>query len=203
MVRTADHVARRAAMTSALLTVAAESGLDSVTVAKVARAAGVSVGLVQHYFANKDALLHAAYAAALTAVNERIADVVDRGERAGQPIRAMAMTALSELLPLDEQRRRECVLRIEFLALATQSPQLAAAAEAADREFARRLERVVDNGKTCGEVPPDTAAAPRADELLTIVTGMATRSVVTGEHDLQVLDDALARTFSGTCRQHR
>ncbi|GAB3307973.1 TetR family transcriptional regulator [Epidermidibacterium keratini] len=202
MVRTADHVARRAAMTAALLDVATETGLDSVTVAKVARAAGVSVGLVQHYFASKDALLQAAYAAALGAVDERIADVVDRGEHAGQPIRTMASNALSELLPLDEQRRRECVLRIEFLALATQNRDLAASAAEADREFADRLARVVDNGKLCGEVPADLQSASRADELLTIVTGMATRSVVTGERNRAVLDAALARTFSGECHQH-
>src|SRR5688572_9761853 len=68
MPRTADHDARRRQVADAVERLVADEGLDAVTVARTAAAAGISVGLVQHYFpAKDDMLLHT-----FTAVRQRI-----------------------------------------------------------------------------------------------------------------------------------
>ena len=57
MPRHADHDARRRQLADAALHVALDQGLDRVSVPRIAAQAGVSVGLVQHYFPAKAALV--------------------------------------------------------------------------------------------------------------------------------------------------
>ena len=57
MPRTADHDSRRAQITTGVRELALTSGLGSVTIAGTAKAAGISVGLVQHYYDSKESLL--------------------------------------------------------------------------------------------------------------------------------------------------
>lgn len=55
-----DQVSGRDALLSATITVVARGGLRSLTHRAVAEAAGVSHGLVRHYFGSRDALIAAA-----------------------------------------------------------------------------------------------------------------------------------------------
>src|SRR5690606_2816794 len=99
MPRVADHDQRRALMTHAFQRILAAEGLQRVTFSKVAADAGISVGLIQHYFANKDELLRFAYEDCLRRSADRVARHITAGEAAGLPISAMLLTALTELLP--------------------------------------------------------------------------------------------------------
>ncbi|NYI70478.1 AcrR family transcriptional regulator [Naumannella cuiyingiana] len=57
MPRVVDQEQRRREITHALWLVIATDGIDAVSLRRVAEAAGVSIGRIQHYFADKDALL--------------------------------------------------------------------------------------------------------------------------------------------------
>lgn len=57
MPKQVDHEQRRALLADALWRIAERDGLAAATVRHVAAEAGVSVGLVQHYFATKDQML--------------------------------------------------------------------------------------------------------------------------------------------------
>lgn len=204
MARTADHDLRRAQIADAVLRVAADAGLNAVTVAKVADRAGFSVGLIQHYFASKELLIGSAHAECLRRLNSRIADLVDAGESRGHSIRRMAGVGLAELLPLDPQRRTECEIRAEFEAWAIRDADLSAVAASTATELRRRLAHVIDNGKRCGEVESDTDAPLSAYELLATVEGLAADGLRGGDpQDIRaVLDSALDRVFPGRCRHH-
>src|SRR5262249_10546040 len=52
-----DHAERRGRIAEALWTVAERDGIAAATVRHVAAEAGVSVGMVQHYFSTKDEML--------------------------------------------------------------------------------------------------------------------------------------------------
>lgn len=111
--------ARRIA--DAAVDVTAERGYDGLTVRSVARAAGLTGGAVQHHFATRSDLL----AAALVRTAERIAARVDEPDGATPP-RDRLLRFGEELLPLDETRRRECVVWVVLSAAGATDPRLAA-----------------------------------------------------------------------------
>lgn len=63
-----DHDARRRLIAEALWRVASRHGLDAVSLRHVAAEAGVSMGLVQHYFTTKEDMLRFA----LETIGERV-----------------------------------------------------------------------------------------------------------------------------------
>lgn len=58
----ADEDTRRQALIAATLALVAEGGAQAATVRAIAQKAGVTAGLIRHYFQGKDALMAAAYA---------------------------------------------------------------------------------------------------------------------------------------------
>ncbi len=59
----ASETVRREALIAAALDLVAEGGMKAATVRAIAARAGVTPGLIRHYFVTNDALLRAAYAA--------------------------------------------------------------------------------------------------------------------------------------------
>ncbi|MFZ2530178.1 MAG: TetR/AcrR family transcriptional regulator [Rhodococcus sp. (in: high G+C Gram-positive bacteria)] len=110
-----------ARLAAALLQVAARSGLDSASVREVASEAGVSIGAVQHHFPTKDAMLAFAFRALADRVLGRLSSI----DPDIDPSRTL-FAALSQLLPLDEQRAREAQVMAAFTVRAATSPPLGA-----------------------------------------------------------------------------
>lgn len=208
MPRTADHDARRAQLTDAVRDLLARDGFEAVTVAGVARCAGVSVGLVQHYFDSKDALLISAHRATLDAVDTRVARLVEAGEAEGESIRHLVLAALCEYLPLDHRRRTDQAVRLALLvrsATGRRSRALAADHSAGLRD---RLAHVVANGKLCGEVDAGVDESSAAAELVALVGGLADELYVRDdaepgsvERARLLLDAAVSRTFAHPCQR--
>ena len=126
MPKRVDHRERRALIADALMRVAAEQGLEAVSLRHVAAAAGVSAGMVQHYFRTRDEMM----AFALAVVRERNEARVSRAIAAlgATPApRTLLRTMLAELLPLDEERRVDGRVALAFLAYTAVRPAVAAA----------------------------------------------------------------------------
>jgi len=65
---------RRDDLIAATQELVAEGGPQAATVRAIAARAGVTAGLIRHYFGTKDRLLHAAYAALMESMTERSAE---------------------------------------------------------------------------------------------------------------------------------
>ncbi|MGO4908098.1 TetR/AcrR family transcriptional regulator [Pseudorhodobacter sp. W20_MBD10_FR17] len=65
-----DEAARRAALIAAAIDLVADGGPAKATVRAIAERAGVTPGLIRHYFATKEALLRAAYAQVMDGMTE-------------------------------------------------------------------------------------------------------------------------------------
>lgn len=206
MPRTADHAQRRTQITGAVCELIAERGLDAVTVARTAARAGISVGLVQHYFPSKDDMLLHAFERVSTAVATRVADVVSEGARHERTISGILLAALAEHLPLDEPRRAEFrVIRV-FAGRALENPALAEVdARTADALHAE-IARAVRNGVECGEVEADVDAAAAAARVAAVAEGLATQVYRGGpgaaERAREALRAELGSVFTGECRQY-
>lgn len=106
MPKQVDHEHRRRQIADALWRVVVSRGFDGVSLRSVAAEAGVSMGLVQHYFRTKEQML----TFAMDSIGERV------GERAAAelvglpdppPPRAHLRALLIQMIPLDEARRQE------------------------------------------------------------------------------------------------
>lgn len=199
MPRTSDHAHRREQIVDAVLRTATESGLGAVTIARVASTAQVSVGLVQHYFESKDALLRSSYEACLDRIGARVEALVEQGEHARLPIRDMIAAGLAQLIPLDAEREAECRLRQEFLGMAARNPQLTTTARDREAELVHQVETAVTNGKECGEVAPDRDAAASARAILALCHGIMVRSALGMAPDPSPLEAAIDSVFDGDC----
>jgi AcrR family transcriptional regulator len=188
MPKKVDHQERRTRIADALMRVAAEQGLESVSLRHVAAEAGVSAGMVQHYFRTKDEMM----AFALTVVRDRSQE---RATEALAPLgdnpppRLLLRTMIAALLPLDARSRDDGRVILAFLAYTAIRP---AAASTLRAETARMVEFVA------GLLP-----GPKADEaaagLLALMEGLGLYLLggnYTVEQALGALDAHLDRIFT-------
>ncbi|MEU8818788.1 TetR/AcrR family transcriptional regulator [Actinoplanes sp. NPDC048796] len=128
MPKKVDHAERRRLIADALMRVAAEQGLEAVSLRHVAAAADVSAGMVQHYFRTKDEMM----TFALSVVQERSRDRAEKAvARLGEdpPPRELLRALVTALLPLDEPSRENGRVALAFLAYTAVHPQPALRAE--------------------------------------------------------------------------
>lgn len=205
MPRVADHDARRRQVADAVERLIADDGYDGVTVARTAAAAGISVGLVQHYFPSKDDMLLHTFTLMRERVDARVMSGVQRDDNAGARIERILFVALSEMLPLDEARRRECRVSLAFTGRAVESPRLATALKASYTANRAELTRAIRNGKECGEVPEATSPENEAARLLAHVDGLVLHSYF--DPAPAIVEEALAahlsRLFPGPCNHRK
>ena len=119
-----DDDERRRTIVEGLLDVAARDGLHAVTLRAVADAAGVSLRLVQYYFDDKSALLHAGLLHLETLSHRRWDQrIADLGPTATP--REILETYFEEALPTDDHSRRFHIVFTAYTALAITDPALA------------------------------------------------------------------------------
>jgi AcrR family transcriptional regulator len=209
--RTADHEERRRQIAAAVCALIAEHGLDAVTVARTAATAGISVGLVQHYFRTKDEMLLHAFAQVTARIRSRVDERVRDGVRHRRPIRRVLAEALAELVPLDETRRAEFRVARAFAGRALDVPRLAEIDAETGRALRAEIAQAVHNGKECGEVDPGLDPWPAAVRLAAVTEGLAlqvyrdpkgVRGIPAAELVDSVLAAELALVFTGECRQY-
>ncbi|MEW2524174.1 TetR/AcrR family transcriptional regulator [Streptomyces sp. NPDC047071] len=208
MPRVADHDARNGQITDAVQRLIVRDGLTAVTVARTAAEAGMSVGLVQHYFTAKDEMLLATFTRVNARFTARVEELVNRGEAQGRTIATMLRQALAELVPLDEGRRAEFLVRRAFADQAAHNSRLAAVQRETLAGVRARVTRAIDNGKACGEVAQGVDAAGHALRIVACAEGLALHTHIDPDGTpeaavLTALDDQLDRVFTGTCRRAR
>jgi AcrR family transcriptional regulator len=125
MPKKVDPEERRRLIADALLRVAAEQGLESVSLRHVATRAGVSAGMVQHYFRTRDEMMTFALSIVRERNQIRVSDAV-AGLGAAPPPRLLLRTMIVALLPLDEPSRDYGRVALAFLAYTAVRPAAAA-----------------------------------------------------------------------------
>ncbi|MGC4940732.1 TetR/AcrR family transcriptional regulator [Kribbella sp. DT2] len=218
MPRVADHAERRLTIAAAFQKLVADEGLRRTSFVRVAAEAGVSVGLIQHYFANRDELLLFAYEEGLRSIAARVEARIQAGESAGRPISAILLSGLEELLPLDEQRSVEYRVQQSLRTEALSDDALAQVVRQAAAALHARVATAIGNGKECGEVEAAVDADRNAMMILATADGLAAalalpespalpqvsaQSEVSARADLRadaVLRPVLDLVFTGRCR---
>jgi AcrR family transcriptional regulator len=132
-----DHAERRRQIAEALWRVVQRDGAEGATVRAVAAESGCSPSALRHYFVTQDELL----TFTMRMVADRARARIEALPAIADP-RRHAERMLSELLPLDDERRTENAVWIAFNARALVDPSIRAVRDStydAIRDLCRRL----------------------------------------------------------------
>ncbi|WP_207841894.1 TetR/AcrR family transcriptional regulator [Williamsia soli] len=178
MARTANHDERRTQILGGVRAVATSSGIGRVTVARAAEAAGVSVGLVQHYYGSKEDLLIDTFASVRADVLTRIDAEIARAEKRGARVEEMLFDGLGELLPIGARKRDEVYVAHAFAGLALEDAKLRGHLRTANEQLQERVATGLTNGKECGEVDPGLDVDEAAYALVALTDGLAAQLLI-------------------------
>jgi len=107
MPKIVDHAKRRDEIAYVACQVVASRGFERATVARIARAAGYTTGMVAHYYDSKQDIILAALRLMLLRIEERLTRERSRGE-------ASLLSVLSEALAIDATRFTESAFWMAF-----------------------------------------------------------------------------------------
>lgn len=187
-------------MAEALTRTVAERGLAGTKIADVAAEAGVSVGLVQSYFRTKNDLLRFG-----------IRHIYERGtERAlalsvEPPVRNVLLRLLETFLPLDQERRDEFAVWLEFVPVSARDADMHDTHLQFTEEMTGAVTRALEAARERGELAEHLDPRQEALGLVTQVDGLAMHQLATAEvFDADtaraVLTRAVDRLFDGESR---
>ncbi|WP_405098177.1 TetR/AcrR family transcriptional regulator [Micromonospora sp. NBC_01412] len=187
MPKKVDRLERRTLIADALMRVAADQGLEAVSLRHVAAEAGVSAGMVQHYFRTKDEMMSFALAVVRERSQIRVTEAVARLGDDPSP-RLLLRTMIAALLPLDEQTRDDGRVGLAFLAYTAVRP----AAVSTLREDTAQLSAFI------ASILPSPKADDAAAGLLALMEGLGVYLLgghYTPERALSALDAHLDLLF--------
>jgi TetR/AcrR family transcriptional repressor of bet genes len=107
MPKIVDHAKRREEIALVACKVVASHGFEQATMARIARAAGYTTGMVAHYYESKQDIILAALRLILLRIEGRLTREREGGD-------ANLLNVLSEALALDAQRFTECAFWMAF-----------------------------------------------------------------------------------------
>jgi AcrR family transcriptional regulator len=197
MPKKVSHHERRTLIADALMRVAAQRGLEAVSLRHVATEAGVSSGMVQHYFHTKDEMMAFALGVVREHNQARLTAAVRRLGESPSP-RALLRTMLVELLPLDEPRRMDGRVALAFLAYTAVRPDAAAALHEDTAAMLMFIADQIRAAQAAGDTHAHIDPAHAAVGLLAVMEGLGV--YLLGGHyppntALDALDAHLAMIF--------
>ncbi|MEU4405202.1 TetR/AcrR family transcriptional regulator [Streptosporangium sp. NPDC023963] len=193
MPKKVDHEVRRRHIAEALHRVIDRDGLDAVSLREVAAEAGVSMGMVQHYFATKDEMLMFA----LEHLNARVGLRIATARNRDSP-RELVRAAVLELLPLDDERRTEARIALAYLARSVVAVDLADLLRAALPHVIGFYAEQIRIAQGDGQVPANLDPEREATILFALVQGLVNPALIghyTPEAVVAAVDYHLDRLF--------
>ena len=151
--------ARRAALVAAVLDLVAEGGIEAATLRAVAARAGVTPGLIRHYFGDKDGLMRVAYGRMMQGM---VDPCLAAAETAGVDPVARLRAYLAAALDPAALDGRTVALWAAYIHRTRQDAALRAAHEAGYLAFRDALEGLIAALPVCASPPRDAAIALNA-----------------------------------------
>lgn len=199
MPKQVDHAQRRGQLAESLWRIAAREGLEAATVRHVAAEAGVSVGLVQHYFSTKDEMLRFALERVGDDLAARLTAEISTLPEPRDPYDVVRIV-LRERLPLTDRDRLYVQAVIAWLGRAITHPESARYTHEGTTRLREYVAEQLRRGQRRGQVPERVDPDLTAHGLLAFADGLASH-ILQGLHSpdsaLDVLAEHLGHVFRG------
>ena len=183
-----DPVQRRELIADALFSIVLRQGLSKVSLRTIADETGLAIGSIRHYFSGADGIVRFALDTLVERVGARLetrlADMLpklDSGSIDHDQAKELTVDFLSELLPLDETRRRESVVWLAFEEEARTTPELADVFETAVRGTRDLMAQVIESMSSRGVLRAGLDAQTEAETLAALIDGLTLRSSLHSE----------------------
>jgi AcrR family transcriptional regulator len=172
-----DHQQRRRLITEALWRIAARHGLEAASLTEVATEAGVSKGLVQHYFRSREEMLLFAIDHANQRLRSRIQQRLASDARP-KPMALLHALALA-LLPTDEESHTGALVSVAFFIRGLSNATLANTFQQGFAELLALITEQIRAAQQSGEI--DRTLDPEQEaHILLALTGGLTSSILSG-----------------------
>jgi AcrR family transcriptional regulator len=175
MPKVVDHAKRRDEIAQAACQVVADHGFERATVARIARAAGYTTGMLAHYFESKQEIILAALRLMLLRIEQRLT----RERRSGE---SNLVAVLCEALALDEQRFTECAFWMAFWGQVSADPKLKRLNVWVHRAYSRLFARCLAEHWPDWSTWPEPVREQVLGSIMTFINGL-TASAVTSPRD--------------------
>ncbi|WP_207956142.1 TetR/AcrR family transcriptional regulator [Rubrobacter marinus] len=193
-----DADARRTELAEAAWRVILRDGLERASVRNVAREAGLSMGSLRHYFGSQTELL----AFAMGLVTERARRRVRALDLASCGPRQAAESMLSEVLPLDAERRAEAEVWLALTGKALVDPILRALRDEAYDGLRELCERSVRALVESDGAVPGLDVDLETERLYAVIDGLTVHAVIRPDlASTETVKAVLARHLAGLCRR--
>ncbi|GAA0313118.1 TetR/AcrR family transcriptional regulator [Streptomyces polychromogenes] len=177
-----DPEARRRDVVDALFRVVVRDGLQRTSLRAVADEAGLNIGSLRHYFASQRELMDFAMQSMLDRLGARLVRHVEEIgalERHPGPERLrLAVGLLAELLPLDETRRAEVAVFLDFSTAARTSPEFAGLARRTAVGARELVRRVLGRLDATGTLRPGLDLDAETERLTALLDGLGMSAVL-------------------------
>lgn len=164
-----DHDQRRLEVAMAAAGIIAHEGLEALTTRSLAKAMNCSIGVLSHYFSNKDEIVIAAMSWADDGIETRFRGMVERGEMTVDEYEPLIIDAF----PLNEQSDLEWRVRINLSAYALTHPVLLERQRNVRRERYERILALIQFIQANGNIRSDINPEMVAQTMIDFVTGTA------------------------------
>ncbi|MHA7176845.1 TetR/AcrR family transcriptional regulator [Arthrobacter sp. Sr24] len=174
---------RRELVADAVFRVVRGGGLAQASLRNVATEAGLALGSVRHYFDNQAELMEFACRVNSERIHLRALDRLEILEDEDLPTAAEALlekcaVVLEELLPLDDVRSADAVVRMEFMLDARTNQSLVGAAQDDYRATGAVVGRVVLQLLESPLAAPGLVPVDEAERLIGLLDGLSLRMVL-------------------------
>ena len=167
-----------------------QCGFHGASMDQIAKKAEMSVGHIYHYFKNKEAIIAAIVEQDLQHRLQNIS-IIQADSEDGDIFAGMIARIDKGLDDLFNPSRT--ALRLECLAEATRTPQVAEMVQNADKISRERWTEVRDQGRTARQLGTDPYREVRTEVLGAIFEGLIVRSVLNPDVDRKKMADFLRR----------
>lgn len=170
MPKIVDHDKRREEIAFVACKVVAERGFDQATMARIARAAGYTTGMVAHYYDSKQDIILASLRLILLRIEQRLTR--DRDSRD-----ANLLNVLSEALAIDAQRFTECAFWMAFWGQVPADKKLKRLNAWVHKEYMRLFERCISEYWPEWSAWPATIRDEVVRSVVTFINGLTAGAV--------------------------
>jgi len=167
MPKVVDHNKRRQDFIDAAYETILEHGLEHATVRAVAKKAGYTTGALVHYFGDKDELIQQA----LTRFGDEVRRRMLNAQRANRG-RAALRELLLEALPTNKESAERWRVWLAMWYQSESSPDMRKEQRSRYAEWLGRIETVLGESVTDGELPQSAPIRDEAGALVALIDGM-------------------------------
>lgn len=164
-----DHDQRRLEVAVAAATIIADQGLEALTTRNLAKAMGCSIGVLSHYFVNKDEIVIAALNWADSRIEDRFTRLIEQSPMDVDQYEPFIIGTF----PLDEQSELEWRVRLNLAAYSLTHPTLKQSQDELRRSRQQRLLGMILALQQSGNIRSDIKPELIMQNAIDFVTGTA------------------------------